>query len=315
MSAPRNQHYLPQFYLKGFTDPEVPGRLHVYQRVPGRWASSGPKTVASRLLLHSYEDEEGELHHEIEHGLGQLEQRFAPALERVLAGQELGEEQKADFAAFVLVSSQRVPAVVDVCNDVMSRVGQKVLATIHYRFKDDPDGFEQWKRQIGVSESEDLRDAKVEHLDQSRYHYEIVHDWHHSFVMSVNSALEVSGILLGMNWSFVKSGGADYFITSDRPVAMVDPTSLRPSAGAGLAFPNVEVTMPLSRSVAFIATWTNIQARACAGRGLVKIINQRTAHFAESELIASKRSFPGSDGPLGPFYTPPIADRQETAPT
>jgi Protein of unknown function (DUF4238) len=59
MNAPRAHHYLPVFYLKGFTSPYA-GRLSVYEKgKPLR--KSTPVNEAHRRDLYSFEDEQG--HH------------------------------------------------------------------------------------------------------------------------------------------------------------------------------------------------------------------------------------------------------------
>ena len=55
-----SQHYIPQFYLREFTDPETPNGYEpyvwVYEHESKRWKKKSPKNIASKLDFYSFID-------------------------------------------------------------------------------------------------------------------------------------------------------------------------------------------------------------------------------------------------------------------
>ena len=104
-----------------------------------------------------------------------------------------------------------------------------------------------------------------------------------------------------MGWTFLRSQPPDYFITSDAPYFMVDPKidpeTWRTMGTSGLGSKRVEVTLPITRDVAFTAGWhgQGEQRLEPASRWLVSQINYRTGLAARRLLIAPKQTFPGSE--------------------
>jgi Protein of unknown function (DUF4238) len=81
MSKARAHHYLPIFYLKGFTSsqPHGNGFLYVYeQNKPIR--KSKPDNEAKQRDFYAFEDEHG-VRKDAEQGLSQIESQLAPRLQ------------------------------------------------------------------------------------------------------------------------------------------------------------------------------------------------------------------------------------------
>ena len=64
LSTPKKHHYLPEFYLKGFS---TAGWLWVYDRERNAYSKRRPETVAIRKGFYSIEDQDG--------GCGRTQQR------------------------------------------------------------------------------------------------------------------------------------------------------------------------------------------------------------------------------------------------
>jgi hypothetical protein len=96
-----------------------------------------------------------------------------------------------------------------------------------------------------------------------------------------------------MDWTFMITAGQDYFITSDCPVSIVNPSARSPEGGFASRF--IEVTIPFSRTIALVTSWENPDTMRFqpASPDVIEQINRRTALRARV-LIAPKPSFPGS---------------------
>ena len=75
----------------------------------------------------------------------------------------------------------------------------------------------------------------------------------------------------------------------------IRPTNKSQFYSSGLAHKNVEISMPLSRNIAFFAGWKSSGVRWLpVSEDFVEQINTRTVYFASREVIAPKQFFPGS---------------------
>jgi hypothetical protein len=98
-----------------------------------------------------------------------------------------------------------------------------------------------------------------------------------------------------MGWSLITSGPHDHFIASDDPYRQVDPDANPPSAHGALGARNAEVSLPLTRSLAFFAGWQTQGTRwVQAPPGFVEEINRRTCMTA-AIIVAPEPIVPGFD--------------------
>lgn len=109
MSVPKRHHYLPQFYLKGFS---VAGQLRVYDREKGEIRKQGPKTVAVEKGFYAVRGPGGELDYaEVEKRLGVVESQAAPAIRKLDdEGGELALNERYALAMFVALLKYRTTA-------------------------------------------------------------------------------------------------------------------------------------------------------------------------------------------------------------
>jgi hypothetical protein len=300
MSDHKNQHYLPQFYLEGFYNPDVPGLVYVRKKGSAYWMKRGVKNVGSQDYLYSFRDAGGNTRHEIETVLfQQLDDRFAPVLRKVLTEEDISNDEEFLLACFFMTTWQRVPGQVDHLKNIVSEIGQDILKVSYDYFSRNPNAWEQQKAQYKrVTGKNDIDILKAEDLNPAKLSVKATLPT--TLLPMIESAISLSEIVLQMGWMFLKSEASNFFITSDSPCCVINPADK--SRESGLAHQDVEISMPLSRHVAFFAGWENRGRRWIpASEHIVKQINYRTACFASRELITPKQVFPGSDKVLAHF--------------
>ena len=298
---PKNQHYLPRFYLKGYSNPDAPGLLYVYKKGSSHWMKRGIKNIASQDYLHSFRDTTGMMRHEIEIMFSQLEANFSPVLGKVLAGQTLSYDEEFTLSCFLMTTWQRVPEQVTHLNNFVSGMGQDLLEVSYRLYTQNPEALElvkaEYKRETG---KDALYSLKPEDLDPSKLRIEANRNM--TLTVMIEEAISLSEIIQQMGWAFLKSASPNYFITSDSPFCLITPGNDKTIYKNGLAYHNAEVSMPLSRNIAFFAGWKMKGRRWLrASESVVEKINCRTACLASRELIAPKRIFPGSEKILANF--------------
>ncbi len=308
MAEFKNQHYLPQFYLRGFERPEAPGQVRLLRSGQLHWAKVGIKNVAAQDYFHSFVDEAGNLDHTLEKELSKLENQFSPALAKLLVSASsrrfpLSDEEHVHLAWFCMMMWQRVPAKVEFSEHWRAEMVRFYFTMTHRFYTEHPEALERLKEERRRDpDAANLDEARPEHFDPA--HIEVSVDRHTVLVELLQSAFETAEVLLEMDWVFLRSRPPHFFITSDHPFCLVDPTETRRWRGVGLKNPSVEVTLPLSREVALLARWgrpwpwrwsRGVTRRwRSASEGVVAKINWRTAGLAARELITPVTDFAGA---------------------
>jgi hypothetical protein len=293
-------HYLPQFYLREFTDPDVPyghdPYIWVYSLAKRTWRRRGPHNVAAESDYYAFTDQTGKRSHEVEKMLSQVESMTAHVVrEKVLNQQLLDEEDRATIATFVALTPARVPAQHEHIGNFMAEVAQDILRAMHQVHMQAPETLEAFKRDYRQETGKhDLDNLRPEHLDPTRYKIRTTRPA--AIGISFSAVLDCARIIAEMGWTFLVSAPPDHFITSDYPFSILDPTNRNQAYGHGLAFKHVEVSLPLTRNLAFLAVWQSKGTQWLpASERIVKQVNLRSMLSASRFLVAPKPDFPGAD--------------------
>lgn len=293
-------HFVSRFYLERFTELATPQgkkpRLWVHLARLKKWKLLPPSGVGAETDYYTVTSEDGTKHRQIERALSGVEGRAAPVIrDKIAARKNLSEQDRAHFALFVTTMMERVPATLDNLGGVHEKVFRLWRLQQIGIWRDRPEQFkkavEQRRREFGPESlpadpsPEDLLPAegsvKVQKGSLAR--------------TTLTVASEIAPFIAGMKWGFLFASPPDSFITSDHPVCMVDPTNTSTFYGSGLASQKIEVTFPLGRDLAFLATHQGPPlAYGNATSELVELFNYRAARYAARFIAGPSRIFPGS---------------------
>jgi hypothetical protein len=297
-------HYLPQFYLQGFTDPDTPQGhepyVWVHRAEERTWERRAPVNVAAETNYYVFTDETGNESQEVEKAFGQIEGVVAPLIrEKIQRQQSLTAEERLEFAGFVALMFARVPGQIEHAGNFMAEVLEKMTAMHLHVLREDPRRLEAFKQQYREEMGEELPDLRPEDLTMEGIR--VTTKTPAALAMNLSAVTMNAQIIADMGWTFWLSSKPDYFVTSDFPFCLHDPTIPKDSIyGPGLGFKRVEVTMPITREIAFIAGWLSQGTRwRQAPRKIVEQMNYRAAMRASRFLIAPKPTFPGVEHILG----------------
>lgn len=295
-------HWLPRFYLAGFTDLDVPPppyepHLWVYYLEQRSWGKRSPRTLARRSGYYTLTDASGKPSHDLESLLSRLENQAATLIRtKITDGTPLTDEERRAFAFFVASMFARVPSLHETWGKFFADIGTDVLALCHQMYSENPEAFEAVKeRYRQATGKDDLGNLRPEDLDPSLCQIKTRHP--------VTVAVAFSGIetfaqtVYQMGWTFVRAGDGNSFITSDTPVCMFNPKADRSYYGHGLAYTDVEVTLSITRQLAFLAGWHSqgVRFTSPAPERLVKQVNMRAMLPARQFLIAAKPTFSAAE--------------------
>jgi hypothetical protein len=292
MKKPRLQHYIPRFYLKGFTDPialQRNGRDVVWVYEKGREPRrSSPNSEAKERDFYS-SDEGNSQNLELESWLANLENQVAPIIARLMRDRrQPGNAEREWLALFVGTMQTRTPAGRWLSENRVSRLAMQLIKEAAA----DPDKFRKFVDENGGLPEEDF---DIEHVrgEILSDHHEVLSGSRDLNLLSIAAVGQmVARVLLGMNWQTIDSEGHEFFLTSDDPVIVhaLDERSNKLHLRMGVGSPGVNVWFPLCRTLCLrmgkdlepgYATWVD--------RG-IRYVNKMIAMCAHRWVFASKRS-------------------------
>jgi Protein of unknown function (DUF4238) len=252
MSKARAHHYIPVFYLKGFTSSAFKdkGYLWVYEKnKPVR--KSTPPNEAHERDFYAFIDEEG-VRQELETKLSQIESLSAPLFQAIADGHHrFSREEFEGIATFMALLWVRGPFG----RELVQRISEETMkkATKEY------------------AQDEKLFKAKYkEFLKQSGTETELSAEEMRSFILSDNWGAsqesygytlrrmfegwpKVIDLLEAKSWDVLLAESGQFFCTSDFPVLTILPEHGGvASIGAGFAMPGVRIYFPLSKRICLV---------------------------------------------------------------
>src|SRR6266542_326641 len=108
---PKNQHYVPQFLLRNFTNPK--GQLSVFDKAKEKSFSTSPRGIAAEAWFYDFVDDRGDPQ-SFEHVLGSLVANVSGIIARIIEKQSLAHlttDERIGLSFFAAVPQLRVKAM------------------------------------------------------------------------------------------------------------------------------------------------------------------------------------------------------------
>lgn len=290
MAKKKKHHYIPQFYLKGFVDPNNDPLIWIYRKGDERILSLPSQSIGFENHYYSFTTNAGEKDSEtIENFFAHVEGAASGVFKQLRDLELPNEEEHRTFTTFLALLLLRVPTFRNQMED-----GAKQLFTILN--KERVGNLESFKRDIDRYEYEtgEIVDIPAEELQKTILEDKLELVVSPEFSLSMISIVEdVEQILGGMHWTYLKATEEVKFLSSDNPLTYNHPT-YKPGSffGVGLANENTEVTFPISKDLACLGTWKSKLKKSFlqANSALIKETNRRTVRGATREVYASRKS-------------------------
>jgi Protein of unknown function (DUF4238) len=246
-SQAKRHHFVPQFLLRGFALKHN-GKDRLFQM---ETASRGaPRrvdvgTAASRRRLYTAIDEDGEPSNRNEGYLALVESHAAPALRQLMDTPEsLSPAERATISFFVALQTMRTPAAAQ----QVTAVANAAFQTAASEFLSDRRAFAQRHREASgkLVDEDEIERLRQEMLDAVRGGgVRLSGQGGAAFGTALEIAVSNAPAVFAFDWTLVVApdGG---LITSDRSIAIHDPTPPYPWAAQGLlSSENSETSVPL----------------------------------------------------------------------
>jgi uncharacterized protein DUF4238 len=276
MSNPRNHHYVPKFYLAGFTRTgTVDDRLFVLDRQRRRQWPSSPRQAAHESDFYAIDVGPSTDPMVVEKYLAELEGLCAPVLRAIRDSGRFpqGEARKA-LLAFVALQAVRVPTIrrniSRFVDGVLKDLGQQMLGT--------EAGWQEFltadgsRRHLPSMTQEEA--ANVVQSDELRF--DLDQTWHVSTML--NAARRLAHAFGERNWSlWMADDRAPDLICSDRPVSVEWHTATPPPLlPAGFGVPKTLIIMPVNRRMAIAGAYEEQPTSAILDSQDVAVVNRST---------------------------------------
>jgi len=292
---PQSQHYIPQFYLKQFTDPETPkghqSYLWIYEFESHKWQRRAPKNIASKPDFYTFLDEDGKRRDEIEKDLSTVEAKTASLCRHKIANrQPLEDEERAIMAQFLALMMTRVPRIHNKYDSFLS----KIMADKIEMYKARPEALKALQQRYEKDTGRKLpEDFDASYFDPSRYRISVPKKL--LLEMMISPIQDLTNIIYRMTWTLLHTAAPAWFITSDSPFSMWNPKSNSSWHGHGLLYQDIEVCLPLSREISLLATWNEeMQRQIDLPQGLVAEVNRSSIVSADRFIFSPRKNFIGS---------------------
>lgn len=253
-------HYVPQEYLRGFEDPDSPGKIWMYDKYSHRFAHACIISVVQEAGYYS-EDTERQLSALIEGPAHKV-------LKKLRRGDSVNDNDRLRLALYIATMLMRVPRrrrkAFEMLPGVLEDVIKRATLTIT-----------QWAQTSMVDPA--LKLKRFAELERAREKLraqppeEVVKK-----IRAPWPSEKVLACVIGMTWRIASAGDAGFFLTSDNPAFFFE--------DYGLGRPESELIFPLASELALLGSWQGAPNETIfvkAKPSLMKEVNRRIASGAE----------------------------------
>ncbi len=246
----KRHHYLPQFYLRGFTADD--GLLTLFDRETKEFRRQQPVNTALQKDFYTVTDKAGVKTDEVERIISHLESNAKDViyrLERRVTGWKVGEE-RANFALFLALFRTRTPVFDQEQLAFTEQFYRSVTRANHPSPEVTAQGFQQFAEATGEDVSDIDPQAVYRMIQDDAYDVEVPRAYIIRLMM--DSALHLAEVLMTLNWTFVRAARDIEFITSDAPFVTARPWDETDPRTYGVLTPGAATLVPLSPAVCVV---------------------------------------------------------------
>ncbi|QOY23235.1 DUF4238 domain-containing protein [Xanthomonas citri] len=244
LTGPKRQHFLPRFYLKGFTaDDDL---LSVYDRTTGEVRRQAPDNTAVTGHLYTLTDDQGRKRFELEAALAAIEAAASNHLPTLIKGAPLSEEARGALSYFFAAMAVRTPEFIQSIQhangQLLKRVSQMLFSTpqqamIALRARPD---------NAGKSDAE-LFDEALELADfMEEDDFEVTTAHSEAVLTALPLADTVAPIFFSRSWTVLEAPRGSSFVTTDAAMMLTSLATRPHRFGLGHGSPDALTVLPLS---------------------------------------------------------------------
>jgi hypothetical protein len=251
------KHFIPRYYLKGFTEPNTPLFIWVYEKGSNKHYRANIENIAQETDMYSSQTEE--------YLAQQIEEPAKIALEKLRNRELITINEKGYLANYMGVLYKRVPRSRERAKTWFVEYSKNYYHDLDQRLK-----------QL-ISENplkQDLLERRREELKKLKDEETIKAEEVWENIIPPGMTPSISPTLLQMTWQYFVFDKWPAFVTSDSPVFFFEQI--------GIGKEHSEVTFPISTTLAIWLSWHRTQKEEFVkvNEKIVHEINRRTIGIA-----------------------------------
>lgn len=250
-NLPKRHHYIPQFYLKGFsTDKEHLFVLDKISEENNRIRYQNTESIAFENNLYSYRAK-GNEKETLESAFGQLEGLASEIIRKIGNKEELSSQERSDFALFISFLWIRTPFSKNEFEKITKELYEKTarMSMAIRPKKDIKNFFKQRGEELTDQQIVDMVDFAT---DKKRSKVKVDVPQEYWLKQMLNMGLEISPALEIADWEFKIAERPFAFVTSDNPFLLLPSKPVHPFEGVGLLTPGAKKIIPLTSKICLI---------------------------------------------------------------
>lgn len=291
----RNHHYIPQFYLRGFLDPNLKKKqLHVIDKIDRRHFVTKPRNVGSQNDFNRV-NISGQPIDAAEKLFAEIDGKIARMLKEVEENATLPEgTDMVTLFYFVALLHIHNPQFRNNITDFETRIIKQILRCLTAN----RERYESQMQRVHPADERAPKYESVKHFVEEES-FDVQYGHGHHLKYELENIDSVVSLLSRRKWSlFVAEEGASDFVCSDRPVALIsigdppeDPDHPYNFGGPGLAEKNTQLTVPLNSRMALFATFEIPPYIEKVSEKIIANVNVRTMSSAARQIYCSNLDF------------------------
>ena len=239
----KRHHYIPQFFLKYFSQDEA--NLWLFDRVKKEYRFQDTRKIASENKFYTYTVKGKE--ENLEDLLGMIEGLAKPILDKIIKKSEITMQEKADFSMFLAVLRVRIPDFKKWTEEGGEKMYKKYNKIVFSNRQHVENLIKRSGKKVDKKEVDELIDFAT---DESKYYVKFPPGYWLGTMLKLS--LDVADIFIDSNWDIYHFNRKYALLTSDNPVVLVPPKNYHPFYGYGLATPGIVKVISLSSNVCLV---------------------------------------------------------------
>lgn len=290
MSEPRKHHYVPQFYLAGFTRSGTKdGELYVFDLKRRKQWKSSPANVAHERDYYAIDTGVEADRNGVERAFSMVESECAAVVESIIRSGTLPRGRDFDvFLNFVAMMAVRVPHMRNTLNDFTGRIANHTV----WHWFNTPDGRKQYEEAVraqGRELSEDEYETTAKLYNEGAFTIGLDQTSNISYVLQMVDI--ILSLLAKRKWTlWFTADDAPDLICSDLPVLLSWTKRGAEAYSPAFGTANTTLSIPINRRIVAVSSFEGQPAFAAMPAVAVAAINALSVKFA-TQLYSADAEF------------------------
>lgn len=247
-NKPREHHYVPQGYLRGFT--ESKNVLFVANKEFSGIRKTSPRGVGYVKDFYTVDTIDEKDSAEVEENLGKIESKCIPLLDKLIVANDLPDAELADIAIYIALQYSRTPHMRNLMDKAATILVNNYIKETFAEALNDPQKYAELKNGVARRSPDAPPIPSREKLAKLVLGPKIIEELsldNGTYVQSIfRTAREIADNLLKMHWTILHTPKGSCFVTSDKPMTLAIDRELLPHETLAVLSPGVTRYFPLN---------------------------------------------------------------------